>query len=62
LLDYSVKYAELIDLIGNPVQLHVWEGMLHVFVFNTHFLDAARSAMNELGTFLREHISTTYHH
>lgn len=52
LLDDSVRYAGLVEQAGGNVELHVWEGMLHVFSANILILEAARLAMARIGEFL----------
>jgi hypothetical protein len=38
---------------GSTVELHVWQGMLHVFPANVALLHAAREAHDLAGDFLR---------
>lgn len=52
LLDDSVHYTELVERAGGSVDLHVWEGMLHVFTSSIATLEAAREAMSDIGLFL----------
>ena len=56
LLDDSVRYAERIEHSGGSVQLHVWEGMVHVFTSSIATLEASRSAMTDIGGFLAKHL------
>jgi len=53
LLDDSRRFANRIDAIGGVAQLHIWEGMTHVFPSNVS-LQAAKDALNEIGAFLRQ--------
>jgi len=48
LLDDSLRYAEGID----DIEVHVWDGMLHVFPSSAGILDAADAALNNIGTFV----------
>lgn len=56
LLDDSVRYAELVEHAGGRAELHVWEGMLHVFTSNIAMLEAAGAAVSGVGTFLAAQI------
>ncbi|NYF80637.1 alpha/beta hydrolase [Granulicella arctica] len=56
LLDDSRRFAEHIDTVGGLAQLHVWEGMVHVFPSNLELLQAAREALDSIGDFLRQHL------
>lgn len=56
LLDDSLRYAERIERSGGSVQLHVWEGMIHVFTASITTLEAARTAMTDIGGFLAKHL------
>jgi monoterpene epsilon-lactone hydrolase len=38
---------------GSTVELHVWQGMLHVFPADVALLHAAREALDLAGDFLR---------
>ena len=54
LLDDSHRAAERIDASGGLAQLHIWEGMTHVFPFN-FAVQAAKEALDIMGSFLRQH-------
>ena len=56
LLDDSRRFAQRMSTVGGSAQLHVWEGMVHVFPSNLVFLQAAREALDVLGEFLRFHL------
>ena len=56
LLDDSVMLAERAKAAGVDTQLHVWEGMAHVFPGNVNQLKAATEAMDMSGTFLSAHL------
>jgi acetyl esterase/lipase len=58
LLDDSQHYAELAARSGSPVELHVWNGMIHVFPANITLLRAARQALDIAGAFLRRNLAT----
>jgi monoterpene epsilon-lactone hydrolase len=53
LLDDSRRFAERIGIAGGSVQLHVWQGMVHVFPANIELLQAAREALDDIGELLR---------
>ena len=52
LLDDSRRFANRIEAAGGVAQLHIWEGMTHVFPSNVS-LQAAKDALDEIGAFLR---------
>ncbi len=52
LLDDSVRYADTMASVNGNVELHVWEGMIHVFTASIAMLEAAREAMSGIGEFL----------
>lgn len=56
LLDDSRRFAKQIDAIGGPVQLHVWQGMVHVFPSNLELLQTAGEALDSTGEFLRSYL------
>ena len=53
LLDDSRRFANRIEAAGGVAQLHIWEGMTHVFPSNVS-LQAAKDALGEIGAFLRQ--------
>ena len=55
LLDDSVRYVARAQAAGVAAELHVWEGLTHVFPGSVGTLLAAGQALDESGTFL-----TTY--
>lgn len=57
LLDDSVRYAKRVDDNGGSAELHVWEGMLHVFTSSVATLEAARHATGMMGAFLAAHLA-----
>jgi epsilon-lactone hydrolase len=57
LLDDARRYAELLAQSGLAAELHIWEGMVHVFPANLVLLRAAREALDIAGEFLRCHLA-----
>ena len=53
LLDDSRRFANRSEAAGGVAQLHIWEGMTHVFPSNVS-LQAAKDALDEIGAFLRQ--------
>jgi acetyl esterase/lipase len=53
LLDDSRRYSDRSAKSGGSVELHVWEGMIHVFPANLALLRAAHEALDIVGEFLR---------
>lgn len=56
LLDDALRYAERAHSQGGQVELHVWQGMPHVFPSSLGALDAAEAALGIMGDFLRGHL------
>ena len=54
LLDDALRYGERFESAGGVIQIHVWEGMIHVFPSNVAELKAAPEALDQIGGFLRE--------
>lgn len=52
LLDDARRYAGRLARSGGNVELHVWEGMVHVFPANLTLLQAAKEALDIVGDFL----------
>jgi acetyl esterase/lipase len=52
LLDDSRRYAERVAAQAGEVQLHIWEGMTHVFPSSVGTLAASKMALDDLGAFL----------
>ena len=57
LLDDARRYADLLANSGSSAELHVWQGMAHVFPANVALLHAAREALNLAGDFLRRNLA-----
>lgn len=53
LLDDTLRYAEGVD----GVEVHVWDGMLHVFPSSVGILDAANAALDRIGMFVASHMA-----
>jgi len=53
LLDDARRYSDRLAESGGKVELHVWEGMVHVFPANISLLRAAHEALDIVGEFLR---------
>jgi acetyl esterase/lipase/pimeloyl-ACP methyl ester carboxylesterase len=56
LLDDSRRFADQSLRSGSDAELHVWQGMVHVFPANLALLQAAREALDIAGKFLRRHL------
>jgi acetyl esterase/lipase len=57
LLNDSLRYGERLELEGGTVQVHTWDGMIHVFPSNVAVLHAAKEALDDIGDFLRQQFS-----
>jgi acetyl esterase/lipase len=57
LLDDARRYAERLGAAGSAGELHIWKGMVHVFPANLALLRAAREATDDIGAFLRRHLT-----
>ena len=57
LLDDSRRYADRFVAAGGVCEVHVWEGMTHVFPSGVGTLDAAGKALDDMGAFLRTVLS-----
>jgi epsilon-lactone hydrolase len=56
LLDDARRYADLLATAGSFAELHVWQGMVHVFPANLALLRAAREALDIAGNFLHHNL------
>jgi acetyl esterase/lipase len=54
LLDDSLRYFDKLVGEGGSGELHIWDGLPHVFSILIGVLDAAEIALDEMGSFLRE--------
>lgn len=59
LIDDSIRYGERLENAGGTVQVHTWEGMIHVFPSNIASLRAAKQALDDVGSFLRQQCFAT---
>lgn len=57
LLDDSTRYADMVEQTGGSVDLHVWEGMPHVFTSSIAVFEAARSALRMIGSFIADRVA-----
>jgi epsilon-lactone hydrolase len=57
LLDDARRYADWSSKSGSEVELHIWQGMAHVFPANLAILEAAREALDIAGEFLRRNLA-----
>lgn len=55
LLDDAIRHADLVERAGGAADLHVWEGMPHVFTSSIAVFEAARSASRKIGKFIADH-------
>ncbi|MGY3454024.1 alpha/beta hydrolase [Bradyrhizobium sp. USDA 4353] len=58
LRDDSVRFATKTDEAGLAVEVHVWDGMIHVFPSNFAMLQASEAALNDISSFLAQHLRT----
>jgi monoterpene epsilon-lactone hydrolase len=56
LLDDSVRYGERLESAGGTIQVHTWQGMIHVFPSNVSLLHSAKEALDDIGDFLRQQL------
>jgi len=56
LLDDSVRYGERFEREGGTIQVHTWQGMIHVFPSNVALLKAADEALDDVGDFLNRQL------
>jgi len=59
LLDDALRYGERFESAGGVIQVHAWEGMIHVFPSNVAELRAAPEALDQIGDFLRRQALAT---
>jgi len=57
LLDDARRVADLMAKSGSAAELHVWQGMVHVFPANLALLQAAREALDIAGEFLQRNLA-----
>ena len=56
LLDDARRYADRLAKSDSAAELHVWQGMVHVFPANLALLRAARQALDIAGEFLQRNL------
>jgi epsilon-lactone hydrolase len=56
LLDDSLRYGERLESEAGTIQVHTWQGMVHVFTSNVALLRAAKEALDDIGDFLRRQL------
>jgi len=56
LLDDSVRYGERLESAGGTIEVHTWQGMIHVFPSSVSVLHAAKEALDDIGDFLGQHL------
>ncbi|AXC11958.1 6-hexanolactone hydrolase [Acidisarcina polymorpha] len=61
LLDDSRRFASRIEAVGGVAELHIWEGMTHVFASNIA-LQSSKVALDNIGEFLRRTFNNAYAH
>jgi acetyl esterase/lipase len=52
LLDDALRFAKKAEQAGVTCEVHVWEGMIHVFPSSFAMLQASAKALNDIGAFL----------
>jgi acetyl esterase/lipase len=52
LLDDSLRFAKVAEQAGLDCEVHVWDGMIHVFPTNFAMLQASAEALGDVGSFL----------
>jgi acetyl esterase/lipase len=57
LLDDARRYTDLLAKSGSAAELHVWQGMVHVFPANLAVLHAGREALDITDDFLRRNLA-----
>lgn len=55
LLDDSTRFAERAKAAGVPVEIEVWEEMIHIWPFFAALLPEARQAIDRMGSFIKTH-------
>lgn len=56
LLDDARRYGDRARQVGGQVEVHVWEGMAHVFPASVGMLEAADRGLALAGAFLKSHL------
>jgi monoterpene epsilon-lactone hydrolase len=58
LLDDTLRYGERFEQAGGAIEVHTWQGMMHVFPSNVALLEAAKEALDDVGAFLKSRLMT----
>jgi acetyl esterase/lipase len=58
LRDDAVRFAKRAEASGLTAEVHVWQGMIHVFPSSFAMLQASASALEDIARFLAEHLGT----
>lgn len=56
LLDDSTRFGAAMTAAGSESEVHVWDGMIHVFPSNVAIFAAARDALDQIGEFIRHRV------
>jgi monoterpene epsilon-lactone hydrolase len=59
LLDDARRFADRLAMTGSHHELHIWEGMVHVFPASLKLLRAGQEAVALIGAFLRYHLGNS---
>jgi acetyl esterase/lipase len=59
LLDDALRFAKSAGRAGLSYEVHVWEGMIHVFPANFALLQASAQALEDIGSFLAGVLGTS---
>lgn len=60
LVDNAKRYAAKAQAEGSPVELHIWQGMVHVWQIFGPTLPEAEEAFDDIAEFLRAHTSSAH--
>lgn len=55
LLDDSTRFADKAKAAGVPVELEVWDEMIHIWPYFAAILPEGRQAVERMGTFIKQH-------
>jgi monoterpene epsilon-lactone hydrolase len=58
LLDDTLRYGGRFEQAGGAIEVHTWQGMMHVFPSNVALLEAAKEALDDVGAFLKSRLMT----
>lgn len=60
LVDNARRYAAKAQAEGSPVELHIWQGMVHVWQIFGPMLPEADEAFDDMAEFLRAHTGAAH--